>query len=181
MKPVLLTTTVVALVAVAACNQPQENAATNGGAPAPAAQNGTAPAGAGAAAAHDPQAAYNARHEGYEEIGDHFKAINRELKGDAPSLDKVRQEATGLAQKAAQVPNWFPVGSGPESGTRTRAKADIWTNAQDFQQRSQTLVQTSAAFAQAAQNGDLAAVRAALPALGDSCKQCHERYRGPEK
>lgn len=178
MRALLITTTVAALIAVAACNRGDETAAANstdGSAPV---QNGGA---ANVAAPADPKAAYEARHEGFEDIGDHFKAINRELKGGSPSIERVQREAAALAEKAKQVPGWFPAGTGPESGTRTRAKAEIWANNQDFQQRAQTLGQASSAFAQAAQSGDLAAIRAAMPALGDSCKQCHDRYRGPER
>ena len=178
MRAILITSTVAALIAVAACSRGEETGSTNGG-EAPATGNAVAP-GAPVAPA-DPKAAYEARHEGFEEIGDHFKAINRELKGGSPSIETIRTQAAGLAQKAAQIPGWFPAGTGPEAGTKTRAKAEIWTNNQDFQQRAQTLGQASAAFAQAAQGGDLAAVQAALPALGDSCKQCHDRYRGPER
>ncbi len=183
MRAILITTTVAALIAVAACSRGEETASTNVGA-APATNGGEAPATGNAVAPGapaDPKAAYEARHEGFEEIGDHFKAINRELKGGSPSIETIRTQAAGLAQKAAQVPGWFPAGTGPEAGTKTRAKAEIWTNNQDFQQRAQTFGQAAAAFSQAAQGGDLAAIQAAVPALVDSCKQCHDRYRGPER
>jgi cytochrome c556 len=180
MRAILITTTVAALVAVAACSRGEQNAASDvNGSAAPA--SGNAGAGGNAAAPADPKAAYEARHEGFEEIGDHFKTIKRELKGGSPAIETVQREAAGLAEKARQVPNWFPAGTGPESGTRTRAKAEIWANHQDFQQRAQTLVQAASEFNQAARSGDVAAIQAAVPALNDSCKQCHDRYRGPER
>ncbi|HEY0114846.1 MAG TPA: cytochrome c [Allosphingosinicella sp.] len=177
MRAILSAATVAALITVAACNRAEESAASGnqGSAPAPGQGSGNASAPA------DPKAAYQVRHEGFEDIGDHLKAINRELKGGSPSVETLQSESAGLAEKARQVPGWFPAGSGPEAGTRTRAKAEIWSNNQDFQQRAQTFAQASAAFAQAAQGGNVAAIQAAMPALGDSCKQCHERYRGPER
>lgn len=177
MRVVLITTTFAALIAVAACNRAQEDVAvTDRNATARASGNAAVPA-----ASVDPKAAYEARHEGFEDIGDSFKAINRALKGGSPSIETIRREAAALAEKARQVPDWFPAGTGPESGTRTRAKAEIWANEADFQQRARTLIEASAAFSQVAQGGDVAAIQAAVPALGDSCKQCHDRYRGPER
>ena len=174
MRGLLLTTTTAALIAVAACSRGDETAASeNSGGSTPGSANGAVPS--------DPNAAYQVRHDGFEDIGDRFKAINRELKGGSPSMETVQREAAALAEKARQVPGWFPAGTGPESGTRTRAKAEIWASNQDFQQRAQTFIQASSAFSQAAQGGDVAAVQAAMPALGDSCKHCHERYRGPER
>jgi cytochrome c556 len=183
MRAILITSTVAALIAVAACSRGEEIAATNNvGDAASAAENGTATANASNSAAPvDPKAAYDVRHEGFEDIGDQFKAINRQLKGGSPDVAAVQRAAAAIADKAKQVPGWFPAGTGPDTGTKTRAKAEIWANNQDFQQRTQTFIQAADGFNRAAQGGDVAAMQAAVPALGDSCKQCHDRYRAPER
>ena len=176
MKSLLVGVTVIALVATAACNRSEdkaENGSTGGNGQVVQNDSGGAPA--------DPKAAYDARHKGFERMGKSFKALNRELKGDAPNIDVVRLEASVLADSARQIPNWFPAGSGPDAVPRTRAKAEIWSNSQDFQQRAQNFIQASTAFHQTAQGGDVAALKAGLPTLGNSCKECHDRYRGEEK
>ena len=169
-----------ALIAVAACNRddaPAANSAeteTEGSANASAnvALPGAPPANV-AAFMHD-------RHERYEDLGKAMKAINRELKASAPSVDTIRRNADQIARFAQQAPSLFPAGTGPETGHRTRAKAEIWSDAETFRQRMTAFQTESGRFNQAAQSGDVAAVRAALPALANSCKNCHDRFRAPE-
>jgi cytochrome c556 len=168
-----------ALIAVAACNQAEapvsnnQSSGTEDSATAPATGNAGAPADV-AAFMHD-------RHERYEEIGDAMKGINRELKAGSPSIATIQRHAAQIAQFAPQVPSLFPAGTGPETGHRTRAKAEIWSDSQTFRQRAEAFNTEATRFNQAAQSGDIAAVRAALPGLGDSCKNCHDRFRAPEQ
>lgn len=181
MKTGLISLTVAALVATAACNRGEDQPASapqsgNAG----VAQNGSQGGGTQTATA-DPKAAYDARHEGFEAMGRSFKALNRELKGDAPDLDVVRREAANLAEAAPRIPGWFPAGSGQDAVSRSRAKDAIWTDNADFQQRAQNFVQATATFRQTAQGGDVTAIQAALPNLGNSCKECHDRYRQAER
>ena len=163
-----------ALFVVAACNRDGDSASppapsTNGSA---ATSSSTGPADV-ATVMHD-------RHERYEEIGKAMKGIGRELKADSPSVDTVRGHAALIARYAPQIPSWFPAGTGPETGIRTRAKAEIWTDNRTFLQRAAALRVAAERFDQAAQGGDLAAIRAAQPGLSDACKNCHDRFRAPE-
>ncbi len=166
-----------ALIAVAACNQaeapPSNNQSSASGNSSEATGNGGAPADV-AAFMHD-------RHERYEGIGDAMKGISRELKAGSPSISTIQRHAAQIAEFAPQVPSLFPAGTGPETGHRTRAKAEIWSDNQTFRQRAAAFETAATRFNQAAQSGDIAAVRAALPALGDSCKNCHDRFRAPEQ
>ncbi|HWT12671.1 MAG TPA: cytochrome c [Allosphingosinicella sp.] len=166
----------VALVAVAACNRGEE-APPPPDTQAEAAEN----VANGSASATDIAAVMHARHEHYEEMGKAMKAIDRELKGGSPSLEAVRRNAALIAGYGPQILTWFPEGSGPETGRRTRAKAEIWSDAATFRQRAEAFQAESARFNQIAQDGDVEAIRAAVPALGTACKNCHDRFRGPEE
>ena len=169
-----------ALIAVAACNR-DEPPAANDSAEAPSGnESASANSVANVAAPADVAAFMHDRHERYEDLGDTMKALNRELKGSSPSIEAIRRHAAEIAQFAPQVPGLFPPGTGPETGRRTRAKAEIWSDGKTFRQRADAFARESARFNQAAQSGDLAAVRAALPGLADSCKNCHDRFRAPE-
>ena len=166
-----------ALFVVAACNQanaPSTNEQAN------AVNSAASNESANAATPADVAAFMHDRHERYEEIGDAMKGINRELKGGSPAVPTIQRHAAQIAQFAPQVPSLFPPGTGPETGHRTRAKAEIWSDAQTFRQRAEAFNAAASRFNQAAQSGDVAAIRAALPGLGDSCKNCHDRFRGPE-
>jgi cytochrome c556 len=163
-----------ALFVVAACNQEAAppNSSTDSNVSTEATSNAATPADV-AGFMHD-------RHERYEDLGDSMKAINRELKGGSPAIPTIQRHAAAIAEFAPQVPSLFPPGTGPETGNRTRAKAEIWSDGQTFRQRAEAFNAEATRFNQAAQSGDIAAVRAALPGLGDSCKNCHDRFRSPE-
>lgn len=177
MKPVLLTTAIAAWVAVAACGGREDTTIANGAVPDAATGNAVAtPAGPVTA-----EQAYDIRHERYEEMGDSLKAINRELKGDAPDLATVRREAAALATLADQIPNWFPAGSGPDIHAKSRAKTEIWSDPEGFRRAHAAYLEQAQAFRPIAEGGDVAQIRAAAQSLGKSCGNCHDSYRGPER
>ncbi|MDQ4087319.1 MAG: cytochrome c [Pseudomonadota bacterium] len=168
-----------ALVVVAACNSGEQSAST-----APENQGQTAESAAanvanGSAGAVDIAAVMHARHEHYEEMGKAMKGIGDQLKAGSPDLSVVRRHAARIAEFGPQVLTWFPEGSGPEAG-RTRAKAEIWSDAATFRQRAQQFEAQAANFNRTAQGNDVAAIRAAHGELGKTCKDCHDRFRGPE-
>lgn len=183
MKPVMLTTAIAALIAVAACNRAPDNAsATSNGAAnnaVPDSQTGNMVATpAGQVSAAD---AYKIRHERYEEMGDSMKAINRELKGSAPDVPRIQKEAATLAALGEQIAGWFPTGSGPDVHARSRAKSEIWSDPQGFAQAHQSYVQQAQSFKRVADGGDVEQIRAAAQVLGKSCGTCHDKYRAPER
>ena len=132
-----------------------------------------------AAAAVDAETAkrlMHERHENYEKIGDAMKLVTRELKGDSPDLQQVREGATVIATMAPQVPSWFPAGTGPDVG-KTEAKAEIWQRPDDFRAKARDFDQAAKAFQAVTQGTDVAAIRAAHANLGKTCKACHDLYR----
>jgi cytochrome c556 len=184
MKPVLLTTTIAALIAVAACSRAPENASTsstngtaNAAVPDSATGNMVTPPAGQLTAAQ----AYEVRHERYEEMGDSLKAINRELKGSAPDVARIQREAATLAALGEQIPGWFPAGSGPDVHAKSRAKAEVWSDPQGFAQSHQGYLQQAQSFKRVADGGDVEQIRAAAQVLGKSCGSCHDKYRAPER
>ena len=166
--------TAAALIAVAACNRGEEPSTTD--TQAEAADN----VGNGTASTEDHAAIMKARHDHYEEMGDAMKAIGTQLKADAPSMPVIQQHAAVIARYGPQILTWFPEGSGPETGRETRAKSEIWSDPETFRQRAQAFEAEAERFNAAAQSGDLAAIRPRLKALGETCKNCHDRFRAPE-
>lgn len=182
MKPFLTAATVVALISVAACNQPAGNTivtSQSGNTAVPDAATGNAVAPQRAAVSVEQ--AYEIRHERYEEMGDSLKAINRELKGRAPDVPRIQREAATLATLATQIPDWFPAGSGPDVHLKSRAKAEIWSNPDGFRRAHAAYLDQAQRFNQVAQAGDVEAIRAAAQQIGRSCGNCHDDYRGPER
>ena len=160
-----------ALVAVAACNRGED--------PPPPADNEAA-ANAADADGIDVARIMHDRHERYEQIGDAMKGISSQLKSNSPSLETIRGHSALIARYAPQVIDWFPPGTGPETGRETRAKAVIWQDFDTFRQRARAFATEAAEFDRAAQGGNLQAIRAAQRELGESCRNCHDRFRAPE-
>lgn len=122
-------------------------------------------------------AAIDARKANFKEIGGAFKTINDEIKSGAPDINTVRPLARDLATRASLISRQFPRGSGPESGLKTRAKPEIWTDPPGFQKLQTDLVAAANNLNAAAATGDVAALISARAALGGVCKSCHERFR----
>jgi len=171
MKPALLAVSIAAIIAVAACSGREDSAATD------------APGGNGAVSSGPVtvENAYDIRHERFEGMANSLKAINRELKGSAPDVARIRQEAGSLVSAGEQLPSWFPAGSGPDVHARSRAKAEIWSDNAGFSRVHANFLQQAQSFQRLAEAGDVEQMRGASGALGKSCGNCHESYRGPEK
>ena len=180
MKGALLGFSVAAIVVTAACNSGGSGNAGNGSGGNEQRNEAVSNVAEGQATPQDMAAVRRARHEHYEEMGKAMKGITTQLKGGSPDIAAIQRHAALIAGFGPQLLSWFPEGSGPAEGSRTRAKAEIWSDAATFRSRAQAFEQASGAFDRAARSGDVAAVRAALPALKDSCSNCHDKFRAPE-
>lgn len=145
---------------------------------------------AGGALAHDHmgkmpttaggKAAY-ARHENFKKQGAAFKAINDELRKGDPDKAVIARNAAALKTLTAQLPTWFPKGSGPESGFKTDAKPEVWSDAAGFQAAVNRLQVEASRLNELAAAGDINAVKGQARATFGACKGCHDKYRVPEK
>lgn len=118
-----------------------------------------------------------ARKANYKEIGGAFKTINDEIKTGAPDLATIRPLAREIVTRASNQLKYFPKGSGPESGVRTRAKAIIWGDQAAFVKTHNDMLGAARALQTATMSGDLAAMTSARTALGGTCKSCHDKFR----
>jgi cytochrome c556 len=90
---------------------------------------------------------------------------------DGKAVDAAFAQWADTAQK---LPGLFPEGS--KTGGDNRASPKIWVNKKDFDAKA-------AAFGKAvAENrakavGSVDGLKAAIPAIGDACDNCHKDYR----
>lgn len=120
------------------------------------------------------------RQGNYKQIAAAMKGINEQLKSSTPSLPAIRTGTRTILGFAPQVLRWFPRGTGPEAGVRTRARPEIWSNHEGFRSAGARLLVAARNLDAAARSGDLAAIRAAAPELAHACSNCHDDYRAPE-
>ena len=100
------------------------------------------------------------------------------LQGKKPYDNAAIQEALGKMDAACA--NWnefWPEDSKVGKSVKTRASDAIWSDPKGFEAASATYYQ---AFTALKATKDGAGFKAAFPALGASCKGCHEKFRGPE-
>lgn len=159
--------TVLALAGVAACNRGE----------APVAGNEAGAEGGDGSAADT----IRARQANYKEMARASKAIGDQLKARNPSVEDIQANAARLADLAPQILSWFPAGSGPEAGVRTRAKAEIWQEQERFGDAAGQFIAATQEFSTIAGTGDLDAIRAAQAEIGPACRNCHDRFRAPEE
>ena len=125
-------------------------------------------------------ATIQARQGNYKQIAAALKGIGDQLRADSPDLAQIRPRAALIADRSVRVLSWFPRGTGPEAGVRTRARPAIWTNPAGFRQRGATFVVAARALNAAARAGDIAQVRTALRDVSHACSGCHDDFRAPE-
>lgn len=93
---------------------------------------------------------------------------------------KVAQTAaTNLAALASLSHDRYWVEGTDDAMGGTRAKPEIWTDAEGFAAKVAALSETTAALAMVAGDG-LDAMRGAFGPVGQSCGSCHESYRTPQ-
>ena len=180
-RTTIRTLALLSLLATTACGQddPGTNASTNAGVDA----NASAAAAPAAAESGQtmltgtPAEIHEQREKNFKQIAKANKTIQDELKKPTPDVATIRSSAGTLEGLAKQIPSWFPAGSGPQEGVKTEALPAIWEQGPKFSAAAARLAQTTTALNAAAVGGDLAAIRAAAPEVGASCKGCHDSFR----
>lgn len=117
---------------------------------------------------------------GYREIGAAFKNINDQLRSGSPQPYLLQVSAREIVNGTRTQYLWFPAGSGPKPGVKTRAKAAIWAQPAKFKALQDGFAAKAAALAVATKGNDVARIQAAVKGLGGACKACHTVYREEE-
>ena len=132
--------------------------------------------------AHDDHATgiYKTRHDEYHKLGDAFKVIRDQVRAGSPDTAAIKDAAATVNRASNEQFHWFPAGSGPKEGVKTRAKAEIWNKPQDFNAAQKLFQEQAGKLNAVAASGDVAAVRAQFGEVGKACKNCHDTFRTPE-
>ena len=181
MKMTLFVTAAVLALGLAACGgeaaKPAEPAAPVAEValePAPE----VAPAAAGGETPADVPAFMKTRHENYEALGKNMKVLMDNMKAATPDMTAVTAAAAEVKKTADVMGTWFPAGTGPETGIKTGAKANIWTDRATFDAAAVRLQTEATALAA---ETDAAGFKAQFPKTGAACKNCHDTFREEEK
>jgi cytochrome c556 len=116
-----------------------------------------------------------------KEMGKASKAIGDELKSGKADPAVIKRNADKILASSKSLVTWFPKGSGPETGVKTKALPVIWTEPQEFQAKAHGLQVAAANLDAVAGTGDMAKVGPATKAVGEACHACHEKFQAKDK
>jgi cytochrome c556 len=121
------------------------------------------------------------RQDKLRDMGGALKAIDDELKKRTVDWDNiVLPNADTLQSRSGYLLNWFPKGSGPESGIKTYALPAIWQKSDDFTKLAKAAQAETQKLNQVAATKDAGALKAEAFTMGKACKACHDNYRSPD-
>lgn len=110
-------------------------------------------------------------------VGWNFKHMGAMVKGKT-AFDQAAFSAYANELQAAtrfNLLSGFPEDS--DDSDETAAKAEIWMDWEDFQQKLKDLQQQAAALAKVAAAGDEAATKKQFGDAAKTCKACHKAYK----
>jgi len=113
-------------------------------------------------------------------LGNHAGAAAKLVKGKVDA-DHLQHHADAIAAIAPAVEDIWWDGSGPDSGVDTRAKANIWSEMDEFEDKIDDFQTAAENFQGAVDGGNRGQIIKAFKALGDSCGACHDTYRAEEE
>ena len=122
-----------------------------------------------------PEDAVKYRKGAFTVMANHFSRIGAMANGKAPFDAKIAQSNAELVATLSALP-WAGFIEGTSSGD-TRAKPEIWTEADKFKAGAMKMQEEVAKLNAAAKTGNLDQIKAAFGEAGKSCKACHDNYR----
>lgn len=109
-------------------------------------------------------------------MGQHFTQLGAMANGRVPFDAQKAKDAAALVMSLSQLP-WVAFGAGTDLGD-TKAKPEIWKEPAKFKAASDKAMGELRKLDAAAKTGNIDQIKAAFGAAGQSCKACHDDYRG---
>ena len=108
-------------------------------------------------------------------MANHFGRIGAVVKGTVPFNAADVQANAAIVETMSNLP-FAAFGPGTDKG-ETRAKPEIWTNADKFKASGEQMQKAVLNLSTAAKAGSLDQVKTAFGDVGKTCKGCHDDFR----
>ena len=108
-----------------------------------------------------------------------FEPMGVVVRGRDPYIAKQFLQQSETLRTLARQP--FTHFASPGNDPKNRAKSTIWSQPAQFQHERDQFYSRVDALTAAAKTGQLPAVRTAYGNVAQSCKSCHDAFRGPLK
>jgi cytochrome c556 len=109
-------------------------------------------------------------------MGQNFGRLAGMAQGRIPFDAKVAADSAAIAEYMSKLP-WAGFTPGSDSAGGTKAKAEIWTDAAKFKELGDKMQVEMGKLNAVAKTGSLDNIKAAVGAVGGTCKACHDDYR----
>lgn len=123
-----------------------------------------------------PEDAVKYRQGAFTVMGAHFGRIGAMANGRVPFDAAAVQANAEIVATMSKLP-WPAFVEGTATVGNTRAKPEIWSEADKFKAGAQKMQDEVAKLNAAAKTGNQDQIKAAFGAVGQSCKACHDSYR----
>lgn len=124
--------------------------------------------------------AVKGRQSGFREMGTAVKNIDESKSAGVRFDVELLADVHNIAANVDQMPYWFPPGSGPESGMKTRALGEIWKSRERFDRLAARLAREVKAFEQFAEQRQQKEFLDQFETVTVVCDECHKTYRREE-
>lgn len=109
-------------------------------------------------------------------LGTNFGPMVAMLKGEMPWNDDLLKSFSENLATLTTVDITYGFAPGSHTG-KTRAKPEIWDNADDFKAKLADMRDAAAALREAVNSGDKKAIGEGIAKTGGTCKACHDEYK----
>jgi cytochrome c556 len=124
-----------------------------------------------------PEDAIRYRQSAFVVMSNHMGRINAQLKSSTPNI-QVIQSSAALVETMSKLPYEAFIPGSENGGTPpTRAKPDVFKDADKIKTLAEKMQTEVAKLNTVAKGGDIAAIRAQFGEAGKACKACHDDYR----
>ncbi|NOI27544.1 c-type cytochrome [Vibrio coralliilyticus] len=113
------------------------------------------------------------RQNAFEDIESTSKLVSKTLNGGDTDWSKLESQSQKLANHSHALLTLFPQGSHVDS----KAKPEIWSKPDKFNQLLTQMDQGFQDLYQASQNKDIKMAESGLESAQDTCRSCHRSYR----
>ena len=123
-----------------------------------------------------PEDAIKYRQSAFTVMANHFGRVAAMAQGRVPFDAKVAAENADIVLTMSKLP-YAGFGDGTDKGLPHRAKPEIWKEQAKFNDLANKMQGEVVKLDAAARSGSLDALKAAVGAVGGSCKACHDDFR----
>ena len=123
-----------------------------------------------------PEDAIKYRQAAYTVMSTHFGRIGAMAAGRVPFDAKAAADNAAIVMEMSKLP-FTAFAEGTDKGLPNRAKPEIWKESAKFKAAGDKMQAEVVKLEAAAKSGNLDAIKAAVGAVGGSCKACHDDFR----